>query len=169
MHGKVCIITGASSGVGKAAALALARLGAHVALVCRNRERAEETRRTIQQQTGNKSVDILLADLSSQTAILRLAQELLSRYPQIHVLINNAGVVNWKRSTTVDGVETVFSVHHLAYFLLTNLLLERLTASAPARVVNVASDAHRWGTLDIRVASQATSGSRRPTREPGTC
>lgn len=149
MHGKACLITGASSGIGKATALELARLGARVALVCRNRARAEETQRTIQQKTGNKSVDIFLADLSSQTAIHRLARELLSRYPRIHILINNAGVVNWKRSTTVDGVETVFAVNHLAYFLLTHLLLERLTTSAPARIVNVASDAHRWGSLDV--------------------
>jgi NAD(P)-dependent dehydrogenase (short-subunit alcohol dehydrogenase family) len=149
MHGKVCIITGATSGIGKATALELARLGAQVALVCRNRERAEETRRTIQQQTGNEAVDIFLADLSSQREIRRLAQELLSRYPQIHVLINNAGVLNWNRTMTVDSIETVFAVNHLAYFLLTDLLLERLTTSAPARIVNVASDAHRWGSLDL--------------------
>jgi NAD(P)-dependent dehydrogenase (short-subunit alcohol dehydrogenase family) len=149
MHGKVCVVTGASAGIGRATAMGLAYMGATVALVCRNRERAEETQRTIQQKTGNKAVDILLADLSSQTEIRRLAQELLSRYPHIHVLINNAGVLNRHRTTTIDGVETVFAVNHLAYFLLTNLLLERLTTSAPARIINVASDAHRWGPLDV--------------------
>jgi NAD(P)-dependent dehydrogenase (short-subunit alcohol dehydrogenase family) len=149
MQGKVCVVTGASSGIGRAAALALARLGATVALVCRNRERAEETRATIRTQTGNDAVNFFLADLSSQDRIRKLAQELLAHYPRINVLINNAGVFQLKRSTTVDGIETVFAVNHLAYFLLTHLLLERVQASTPARIINVASGAHRWGTLDF--------------------
>src|SRR5436309_2597399 len=90
-----------------------------------------------------------LADLSSQAEIRRLAAELCDRYPAIHVLVNNAGVVNLRRSTTVDGIETVFAVNHLAYLLLTHLLLARLRASAPARIVNVASDAHRFGRIDL--------------------
>jgi len=145
----VCIVTGASSGIGKATALELARRGATVTLVCRNSGRAEAARNEIRTATGNKAVEVLLADLSSQAEIRRLAQELLDRYPQIHVLINNAGVLNRKRTTTVDGIETVFAVNHLAYFLLTHLLLERLTISESARVINVASDAHRWGNLDF--------------------
>jgi len=149
MRGRVCIVTGASAGIGRATALGLARMGATVALVCRNRKRAEETRRVIQEKTGNEALFIFLADLSSQAEIRRLAQELLSRYPHIHVLINNAGILNRRRSTTVDGVESVFAVNHLAYFLLTNLLLERLITSTPARIVNVASDAHHWSVLDI--------------------
>ncbi|MBI3795536.1 MAG: SDR family oxidoreductase [Deltaproteobacteria bacterium] len=149
MQGQICIITGASSGVGKAAALELARTGATVALVCRNSERAETARNEIRMATGNQSIDVLLADLSSQAEIHRLAHEILERYPQIHVLINNAGVLNRERTTTVDGIETVFAVNHLAYYLLTHLLLERLAASGPARIINVASDAHRWGTLDF--------------------
>ena len=165
IHGKICVITGASAGIGRATALGLARMGASVALVCRNRERAEETRRAIQEKTGNEAVSIFLADLSSRAEIRRLVQELLSRYPQIHVLINNAGVLNRRRSTTVDGVETVFAVNHLAYFLLTNLLLERLIASAPARIVNVASDAHRWGVLDIN--DLQNERSYRPVRVYG--
>jgi NAD(P)-dependent dehydrogenase (short-subunit alcohol dehydrogenase family) len=149
MWGRVCIVTGASSGIGKATALELARMGATVALVCRNPKRAEAARAEIQTATGNEAVEVLLADLSSQAEIRRLAQELLDRYPQIHALINNAGVLNRKRTTTVDGIETVFAVNHLAYFLLTHLLLERLTISESARVINVASDAHRWGNLDF--------------------
>ncbi len=141
---RVCVITGASSGIGQATALGLARAGAHVVLICRNRERAETTRTAICETTGNETVDFLLADLSSQMEIRRLAQDLLAQYPHIHVLINNAGVFNWNRSTTIDGVETVFAVNHLAYFLLTKLLLDRLVASAPARIINVASDAHTW-------------------------
>jgi retinol dehydrogenase-12 len=149
MQGRVCIVTGASSGIGRATAFALARSGATVALVCRNRQRAEETCTAIRRETGNTAVDFVLADLSSQAEIHRLGQELLTRYPQIHVLVNNAGIVNLKRSTTVDGIETVFAVNHLAYFLLTHLLLERMSASRPARIVNVASEAHKWGRLDF--------------------
>lgn len=149
MQGKVCVITGASSGIGRATAFGVARLGATVVLVCRNRERAEATRAAIMEATGNARVEVALADLSAQAEIRRLAHELLGRYPQIHVLINNAGVLNRSRSTTVDGIETVFAVNHLAYFLLTQLLLERLAASAPARIINVASGAHNWGPLDV--------------------
>jgi len=100
-------------------------------------------------RTGNRAVALHLADLSSQAAIRRLAAELLARYPAIHVLINNAGVVNLRYSTTADGIETVFAVNHLAYFLLTSLLLDRLRRSAPARIVNVASEAHKFGRLDF--------------------
>jgi retinol dehydrogenase 12 len=149
MKGKVCIVTGASSGIGHATAMELARRGATVALVCRNRKRAEETRAAIVAKTGNAAIEIFLADLSSLAEIRRLAHELLGRYPQIHVLVNNAGILNQNRATTIDGIEAVFAVNHLAYFLLSQLLLERLRASAPARIVNVASDAHRWGALNI--------------------
>jgi retinol dehydrogenase-12 len=131
MRGQVCIITGASSGIGQAAALGLARMGATVVLVCRNRERAEAACSAIRSATGNDTVDFVLADLSSQAEIRQLARDLLARYPQIHVLLNNA------------------AVNHLAYFLLTHLLLERLTFSGSARIVNVASDAHRWGILNF--------------------
>jgi NAD(P)-dependent dehydrogenase (short-subunit alcohol dehydrogenase family) len=134
MQGRGCIVTGASSGIGKAAALGLAHLGARVALVCRNRERAEKTCMTIREATGNGTVGFVLADLSSQAEIRRLAQDLLTRYPQIHVLVNNAGTINLKRSTSVDGIETGFAVNHLAYFVLTHLLLERLTDHPAASI-----------------------------------
>jgi NAD(P)-dependent dehydrogenase (short-subunit alcohol dehydrogenase family) len=149
MHGKTCIVTGASAGIGQAIAQGLAARGAHVVLVCRSRARAEATQLAMRTATGNAAIDIALADLSSQAAIRHLAQELLRRYPRIHALINNAGVVNMARTVTVDGIETVFAVNHLAYFLLTQLLLPRLVESAPARIVNVASDAHHWDTLDF--------------------
>jgi NAD(P)-dependent dehydrogenase (short-subunit alcohol dehydrogenase family) len=149
MHGKTCIVTGASAGIGQAIAQGLAACGAQVVLVCRSRARAEATQHVIRTATGNSAIDITLADLSSQGEIRRLAQELLLRYPRIHALVNNAGVVNTKRTVTVDGIETVFAVNHLAYFLLTQLLLPRLIDSAPARIVNVASDARRWDTLDF--------------------
>ena len=149
MHGKTCIVTGASTGIGLAIAQGLAARGAHVVLVCRNRERGEAAQHAIRTATNNSAVDIALADLSSQNELHRLAQELLQRYSRIHAVINNAGVVNTKRTETVDGIETVFAVNHLAYFLLTQLLLPRLIESAPARIVNVVSDAHRWDTLDF--------------------
>src|SRR5439155_1690288 len=100
-------------------------------------------------ESGKAAVALFLADLSSQADIRRVAAQLCERYPAIHVLVNNAGVINLRRSTTVDGIETVFAVNHLAYFLLTHLLLERLRRSAPARIVNVASDAHRFGRIDL--------------------
>jgi NAD(P)-dependent dehydrogenase (short-subunit alcohol dehydrogenase family) len=141
MEGRVCIVTGASSGIGRATAAALAGMGARVALVGRDRRRSEVA---VAEIAAGERVDLFLADLSSQAEIRRLAAELLARYPAIHVLVNNAGVVNLHHSTTVDGIETVFAVNHLAYFLLTHLLLDRLKASAPARIVNVASEAHKF-------------------------
>src|SRR3989442_755957 len=144
MTDKVCIVTGATSGIGRVTALDLARRGAAVGLVCRDRGRGEEAVADLKRRTGNDAVDLFLADLSSQDAIRRVAAALLARYPAIHLLVNNAGVINLRHTTSVDGIETVFAVNHLAYFVLTLLLLERLKASAPARIVNVASDAHRF-------------------------
>ncbi|HLK10256.1 MAG TPA: SDR family oxidoreductase [Candidatus Binatia bacterium] len=148
MTGRVCVITGATSGIGRAAAGALARSGATLAVVARDPARGEAAGAALREETGNPRIALHLADLSAQAEVRRLATELRAAYRRIHVLVNNAGVVNLRRTTTVDGIETVFAVNHLAYFLLTVSLLERLRESAPARVVNVASDAHRWGRLD---------------------
>lgn len=141
LQGKVCLITGANSGIGKATALGLAKLGATVVMVCRDKSKGEATQTEIKAQSGNDSVDLLLADLASQASIRQLAAEVLTRYPQVHVLLNNAGISPNKRVLTADGIESTFAVNHLAPFLLTHLLLERLKASAPARVVTVASTA----------------------------
>jgi NAD(P)-dependent dehydrogenase (short-subunit alcohol dehydrogenase family) len=149
MGGRTCLITGASSGIGRTTALRLARLGAKLVLVCRDRARGEETIAAIQRTSGNRDATLLLADLSSQQSIRQMASEFLAAGEPLHVLINNAGVVNTQRRLTVDGIETVFAVNHLAYFLVTHLLLDRLRASAPARIVNVASHAHRYGTMDF--------------------
>jgi NAD(P)-dependent dehydrogenase (short-subunit alcohol dehydrogenase family) len=149
VSGRVCVVTGASSGIGKATAIGLARRGATLALVCRDPGRGEVALNEIRGTTGNEAVRLFVADLASQQAIRSLAGELLAAYPALHVLVNNAGVVNTGRTTTADGIETVLAVNHLAYYLLTRLLLERLGVSGRARVVNVASDAHRFGTLDL--------------------
>jgi NAD(P)-dependent dehydrogenase (short-subunit alcohol dehydrogenase family) len=149
--GRTCLVTGATSGVGRAAALALARLGASVVLVGRSRERGERALAEIREQSGNDDVALMLADLASQAQIRRLAREFLASGRPLHVLLNNAGVVNLRRRETPDGLEETFAVNHLAYFLLTQLLLPRLRECAPARIVNVASDAHAGagGRLDF--------------------
>jgi len=143
LRGRVVILTGATNGIGRATALALAGMGATLGIVARDRARGEETVAEIRAQTG-ATADLLLADLSSQASIRELAATILARYPRIDVLVNNAGIVNLKREETADGIESTFAVNHLAYFLLTNLLLDRLKASAPARIVNVASDVHKY-------------------------
>jgi NAD(P)-dependent dehydrogenase (short-subunit alcohol dehydrogenase family) len=149
LEGRTCLVTGASSGIGEETALALARLGARVVLICRSRERGERTRAAIAQRSGNDAVDLLLGDLASLEAVRQLAADLLATCPAIQVLVNNAGVVNLRRTLTVDGLENTFAVNHLAHFLLTNLLLDRIRESAPARIVNVASDGHKLGKLDF--------------------
>jgi NAD(P)-dependent dehydrogenase (short-subunit alcohol dehydrogenase family) len=143
MIGKTCLVTGANAGIGKATALGLAQMGASVVLVCRDPGRGQAALSEIQHQSGNPSVSLLLADLSSQTSIRQLAAEFKSSYPALHVLINNAGVIPKKHTFTEDGLETQFAVNHLAYFLLTYLLLDQLKSSASARIVNVSSQAHR--------------------------
>lgn len=139
MQGKICLITGATSGIGKATALGLAKQGATVVLVSRDRARGEQAQSEIKEQSGNPHIDVLFADLSSQQSIRQLADNFKQRYSQLHVLINNAGVFPVRKRLTVDGLDMVFAVNQLAPFLLTNLLLNVLKASAPARVVNVSS------------------------------
>jgi NAD(P)-dependent dehydrogenase (short-subunit alcohol dehydrogenase family) len=149
MPSKVCVLTGATSGIGRAAASALARQGYALALVCRSREKGERTAAELRTETPGAAVSLFLADLGEQADVRRVAGELLAALPRIDVLLNNAGIVNLAREETPDGREATFAVNHLAYFLLTDLLLERLRASAPARIVSVASDAHRFGRLDL--------------------
>ncbi len=149
LWGKHCMITGASSGLGKVTAIELARMGARLTLVCRNRARGEAIVAEIRHRTGNDAVTLMLADLSVQQSIRELAAALLADREPLHVLVNNAGVFNLRRELTADGIEAVFAVNHLSYFMLTMLLLERLRQSAPARIVNVASAAHRHGTIDF--------------------
>ncbi len=149
MGGKVCLITGGNSGIGKATALGLANMGATVVVVGRDRGRTEAAVTEIEAESGNESVGLLLADLSSRESIRRLAEDFKGRYERLHVLINNAGVFLSKRTLTVDGIETTFAINYLAPFLLTNLLLDVLKASAPARILNVTSSAERSGIIDF--------------------
>ena len=149
MDEKVCLITGATSGIGKATAMGLANMGASVVMVGRDRGRGEAAMAEIEEGSPNASLNLMLADLSSQEDIRRLADEFKEAYPRLDVLINNAGVIRSKRVTTADGLEMTFAVNYLAYFLLTNLLLDVLEASAPSRIVNVASGEQRNGTIDF--------------------
>lgn len=162
MGGKVCMVTGANSGIGKATALGLASLGATVVMVCRSQERGEAALAEIKQKSRNERIFLLLADLASQAAIRKLAEDFNKQFSALHVLINNAGIIPRKRQVTVDGFETQFAVNHLAPFLLTNLLLDTLKRSAPARIVTVTSDMHRGASISFDDLQSV--GSYRPVR-----
>lgn len=153
MSGKVCMVTGSNTGIGKVTALELAKMGATVIMVTRESVPEEppprETQAEIQKVSQNSNVDLLFADLSSQQSIRQLVQEFQGKYDKLHVLINNAAVLPNKRVLTPDGLELQFAVNLLASFLLTNLLLDILKAGAPARVVNVTSTMHRVAKIDF--------------------
>jgi len=149
MKDKICLITGATSGIGLATAFALAQMGATVILAGRSEERCQKAVARIKSETGNQNVDYLLADLSVQAQVRALAAEFKSRYERLDVLVNNAGAIFFFRQVSADGIEMNFAVNHLAYFLLTNLLLDTIKASTPARVVNVASNSHYGKRLDF--------------------
>lgn len=141
MHDKITLVTGANTGMGKVIATKLARQGATVVMVSRDRRKGEEAMKEIVAATGNFSLDLLVADLSSQQAVRQLAQEFQQRYSHLHVLVNNAGAHIQQRQVSVDGIEMNLAINHLSSFLLTHLLLDTMRASAPARIVNVASNA----------------------------
>lgn len=149
MTDRVVLITGSTSGIGKEAAVELAKQGATVLAVGRDRARGEAAAEEIKARSGSGAVELFLADLSSQASVRELAREVRGRHGRLHVLLNNAGTLNLRRRTTVDGLEETFALNHLAPFLLTNLLLDLLVASAPARIVTVASAAHEYGRIDF--------------------
>ncbi|HET7269803.1 MAG TPA: SDR family oxidoreductase [Rubrobacter sp.] len=149
MGGKTALITGGTSGIGKATAEALAAMGANVVITGRNAERGEAAVEEVKGHSTDAAVDLILADLCVQGEVRRLAQTFLARHDRLDVLINNAGVVLSKRTETPDGIETTLATNHLAPFLLTNLLLYRLKESAPSRVITVSSEAQRWGSMDF--------------------
>jgi|SRR4051812_21822242 len=148
MIGRVCLVTGANRGIGRASAEALVELGAKVLLVCRRRPDGDEVSRALA-RPGAEPPEVVTADLSSQASIREAAAQIQERHPELHVLINNAGIFTHGRELTVDGLERQFAVNHLAYFLLTNLLLDRLKAGAPSRIISVSSAAHGGAALDF--------------------
>lgn len=149
MQGKVCLVTGSSSGMGLVTARELATMGAIVVMLCRNRAKGEAVQAQIKAASGNVQVDLIVADLSSLADVRRAANELKQRYTQLHVLINNAGGMNAERKVTSDGLEATFVTNYLAPFLLTQLLLDVLKASTPARIINVSAPAHKIGKIDF--------------------
>jgi NAD(P)-dependent dehydrogenase (short-subunit alcohol dehydrogenase family) len=149
MRGKIGMVTGANAGIGRATALGLAKLGATVVMVCRDASRGQMALAEIREESGNPAVELMLADLSSQAAIRKLAADYKRTHDRLHVLINNAGVIANRRIVTEDGIELLFAVNHLAYFMLTMLLLDVLKTSAPARIVNVTSAAESFGTINF--------------------
>jgi NAD(P)-dependent dehydrogenase (short-subunit alcohol dehydrogenase family) len=148
LTGRVCVVTGASKGIGRATAEGLGALGASLILVCRRAEDGAEVARGITKTGGHPAV-VVRCDLSSQSSIRSAAGEILAAHQRLHVLINNAGVLLRTREVSVDGLEMQFAVNHLGYFLLTNLLLDALKAGAPSRIVNVSSGAHQGGRIDF--------------------
>jgi NAD(P)-dependent dehydrogenase (short-subunit alcohol dehydrogenase family) len=149
MQDKICLVTGATSGIGRVAAQALAQQGATVMLVGRNPERTAATVSRIQQATGNPHVEGLLADLSTQAQVRHLAGEFQGRFTRLDVLLNNAGAFFAQRHVSDDGIEMTLALNHLGYFLLTHLLLDTLKATPAARIVNVSSEAHRLARFNF--------------------
>jgi retinol dehydrogenase 14 len=149
MGGKTVLITGGTSGIGKATAVALAAMGANVVITGRNAERGEAALEEIKGQSTNVDVELILADLCVQGEVSRLAETFLARHDRLDVLVNNAGLVLSKRAETPDGIEMTLAINHLAPFLLTNLFLDRLKESVPGRVITTSSEAQRWGNLDF--------------------
>ncbi len=147
MNGKVCLVTGANAGIGRATAAGLAHLGVTVIMVARNHEKGQQARDEIRRQSGNPNVTLLVADLSAQQGVRQLAQAVQEQFPALHVLINNAAIVPPERQESVDGIEVQLAVNLLAPFLLTNLLLDLLKRSAPARIINVSSQTHRGARI----------------------
>lgn len=147
MRGKTCVVTGATSGIGRETVRALAQAGARTVIISRNPQKCEAVVSELKGSAGNSDVDCLVADLTSKADIRKVANELLSKHQRLDVLINNAGAVFSKRQESVDGIELTWALNVVAPFMLTNLLLDRLTASAPARVINVSSSAHRYGRM----------------------
>jgi NAD(P)-dependent dehydrogenase (short-subunit alcohol dehydrogenase family) len=157
MVDRVCLVTGATNGIGFETALGVARLGATTILVGRDPARGEAAVARITTDTGNARVECLIADLASQRDVKALVDQVRARYPKLNVLINNAGVITSRRMLTCDGIETQWAVNHLAYYIIAESLAETLVANAPARIINVASDAHYDGRIDF---TDISGGSR---------
>jgi NAD(P)-dependent dehydrogenase (short-subunit alcohol dehydrogenase family) len=149
MTDRLCLVTGATAGIGRVTAHALAAMGAKVVVAGRNPPKAEAVVRQIVTETGNPNVHCLIADFAFPSAIREMARQFRQQFDRLDVLVNNAGGFYPRRQETASGIEMTFAVNHLGPFLLTHLLLEVMVESAPARIVNVSSAAHRMGTLDF--------------------
>ena len=146
---KTCLITGANSGIGKVMALEIAKKDANVVMVCRSREKGEAARNDIIRESSNESVELMLADLSSMKQVRKLAEEFKQKHDKLHILINNAALWPNKRIMTSEGLETQFAINHLSHFLLTNLLLDIIKSSSPARIINTSSGLHKRAKIDF--------------------
>ena len=149
LKNKVIMVTGANSGIGKVTARELAKTGAQIIMVCRDRKRGTAARDEIIKASGNQRVDLLIADLASHTSIRDMVKEFHKKYNRLHVLVNNAGAIFSNRQENAEGIEATFALNHLGYFRLTNLLLDTIKKSAPARIVNVASEAERFARFNL--------------------
>lgn len=149
LTGKTILITGATDGIGRQTAQGLAAMRARVVICGRNPQKTEQTALEIRRATSNPDVEYLVADLSTQSEVRRLAAEFRARHDRLHVLVNNAGAIFMQRRLSADGIEMTFALNHLAYFLLTLLLLDSLEAAAPARIINVSSGAHFGARIDF--------------------
>ena len=149
MAGKICLVTGGTDGIGRVTALELANMGANVIIVGRNPAKSAITALDIREESGNSAVEFFVTDLSSQGQVRRLAKDFKERHQRLDVLVNNAGAFFVRFHRSVDGIEMTFALNHLSYFLLTNLLLDELMGSAPARIVNVASGAHKGARIEL--------------------
>jgi retinol dehydrogenase 12 len=150
MSGKTCIVPGANSGIGKETALGLTQMGAHVVMVCRNAEKGKAALDEIRRESGSSLVDLLIADMSSQASVRALAEQIQQKYPRLDVLVNNAGGVAPAGTLSADGIEMTLATNYLGAALLALLLLDRLKASAPSRIINVSSEAQRRARLDMK-------------------
>jgi NAD(P)-dependent dehydrogenase (short-subunit alcohol dehydrogenase family) len=162
MSGKICIVTGANSGIGKETALGLAQMGARVVMACRNAKKGEAALEEIRRESGSSQVDLLIADMSSQASVRALAEQIQLKYPRLDVLVNNAGGAALARKLSADGIEMTLATNHLGAALLTFLLLDLLKASAPSRIVNVSSSEAqspaRLDTNDLQFERRKYSG-----------
>jgi NAD(P)-dependent dehydrogenase (short-subunit alcohol dehydrogenase family) len=161
MSGKICIVTGANSGIGKETALGLAQMGARLIMACRNLEKGKAALEEIRRESGSSQVDLLIADMSSQASVRGLAEQIQRKYPRLDVLVNNAGGAAPARTLSADGIEMTLATNHLGAALLTFLLLDLLKASAPSRIVNVSSSeaqAARLDTNDLQFERRKYSG-----------
>lgn len=161
---KVCVVTGANSGIGKETVRILARRGAYVVMICRNRERAIRAKEEIVSETGHEKIEVMLADLAVQHHVREAASRIRDKFLKVDILINNAGIIPYKKKITIDGIEKTMAVNHLAPFLLTNLLLEPLKKAEDARVINVSSEVHRMGINNFDLANLQLEQSYSPMK-----